>query len=410
MPRLQIHSEVGRLRSVLMHTPGRELALIPPHLRGYFLTEDILYDPAAREHHLIIQEVIRRCGVAVFQFRDLLHSILDEEDSRRGCLRRLNPLDNGSCWRLFEADTNSLVLYLIEGDGIKGVPSIDPIPNVAFQRDIGMIVGDTAITASMKEPVRGRESALFRAIVDYHPDFTDIRKDISMRHHIEGGDVCVVNSEIVVIGYGHRTEAIAAFILAEKLLERGFKTVLAVQQPNGREHMHLDTVFTLISESECLAYAPFIRGSSRIGLSAPTISVFSRGDNSEVARVKIVEDCNLLECLAELGVKLTPIFCGGGDGDHILADREQWWDGVNAFAVAPGKVLLYDRNVATLAALEKSNYSIHAVSTIEDARSICEDEERVVYTVPSYELCRARGSVHCLTMPLCRDNPFVETK
>lgn len=402
MPEIRVHSEVGRLRCVLMHTPGREHQLVPPNRREEFLVEDILYLPAARENTKVIQEVIRRCGATVLQFRDLLRDILDQEDSRRGCLRRLNLLNHGSGYPLIDVETDLLVRYLVEGDGIDGVPVLDPIPNVAFQRDIGMVISNIAVTASMKEQVRSRESAIFRAIVDHHPIFANAMKDLAVHHCIEGGDVCVASSKVAIIGHGHRTETIAAEILASELLNRGFETVIAVQQPNGREHMHLDTVFTLVSDEECLIYIPFVFGSKRRGLGLPALSFFRHSANG-ATEFKIDEECNLLDCLADLGLHYKPIICGGGDGDHISADQEQWWDGVNAFAVAPGRVLLYDRNEATLAEFEKSGYTIRVIQSLEDARSILEEEERVVYAVPSYELCRARGGPHCLSMPLLRD-------
>lgn len=253
-----------------------------------------------------------------------------------------------------------------------------------------MVIGNITLVASMKEPVRGRESKIFRAVVDHHLIFANAKKDLTVRRNIEGGDVCVVNSKVVIIGHGHRTEMMAAAITAAGLLDRGFETVITVQQPNGREHMHLDTVFTLVSHEECLIYAPFIHGSDRLGIKRPTICLFRRGSNGSV-EVNFQEEGNLIKCLDDFGLHYTPIVCGGGDGDHILADQEQWWDGVNAFAVAPGRVLLYDRDTLTLAEFEKAGYTIRQIQSLDDAKAIPENEERVVYAVPSYELCKARG-------------------
>lgn len=397
MPRVQVHSETGRLRCVLMHTPGREHQLVPPNKRKDFLVDDILYLPAAIESTKVIQEVIRRSGATVLQFRDLLLDILNDEASRGRCLRQLCSLHTTGISELIDVDANALVRYLIEGDGIDGVPDLDPLPNIAFQRDIGMAVGNAVLVGCMKEPVRDRESGLFQAIVNNHPVFADAVK-LNNNNYIEGGDVCVVNSEVAIIGYGHRTERIAAEEVSEELFKQNFKTVVIIEQPNGREHMHLDTVFTIVSESECLLYAPFIFGSKRHKLEIPPISLHQPGKAT-----KYIEGRNLLDCLSDIGVHLKPIICGGGDGDHVQADQEQWWDGVNAFAVAPGRVLLYDRDEATLAEFKKSGYTVRRIRNLEEASLIPEDEERVVYAVPSSEICHARGGPRCLSMPLSRE-------
>lgn len=132
-PEIRVNSEVGRLRRVLMHTPGREHQRIPPQRLKDNLVEDILHLPTAAAHAKIIQEVVRRSGAEVIQFRDLLFDILNQECSRRECLRQLGLLDRRNGHPIIDtAETKSLVQYLIEGNGIDVIPDLDPIPNVAF--------------------------------------------------------------------------------------------------------------------------------------------------------------------------------------------------------------------------------------------------------------------------------------
>lgn len=394
-------SEVGRLRRVLVHSPGDEFKRVPPARRNEFLLEDIPFVTVAREEGTIFQSLLRGAGAEVLSFEALLADVLADHEVRRRCLRALPaiPLEahrniqtHGG--RLLELSSEQLTAFLVAG-AVDGIPfTIDPIPNITFQRDIGAVIGRRILPTRMREAVRQREAFLFRLITEHHPVFRDavvIRSDIGT---LEGGDVCVVRNNLVVVGCGHRTDGVAIQALSEALGPS--VAVLVVELPNAREHMHLDTVFTLIDQNEALVYRPVVEGSERLGLRPAATAVFRGGSLDHFC------DGSLISCLREFGVPLNVISCGGGDGDHPDADQEQWWDGANALAVAPGRIVIYDRNERTITALRDAGYAVARIASAEEVPESL-PEGKTVFVVPGAELSRARGGPHCMTMPLLRD-------
>lgn len=400
---VSVTSEVGCLRAVLMHTPGAENLYVPPSQREHYLIEDILHVPTASAETRAYQTLIEQSGAVVHRFQDMLTSLFAREDVRRRLLRRFGAtLSMGAAWQdmILSASASDLAAHMVTGNCLPGA-QLPPLPNLAFQRDIGIAVGSSLVVCSMKEVARKREMQLFDFLVEEHPYFegTDI---IRLDGELEGGDVLVIRDNLVVMGYGHRTKFSTIMDLSRSLLRRGVDAVIAVAQPDSREHMHLDTVFTIVSENRCVMYAPAILGSQRLGLPKADVSVITRcgRDDLKVSH----QDESLLECLTRYGTSFEPIFVGGGDGDSIDADQEQWWDGANTFAISPGKIAIYDRNERTIQALEQAGFKVCHIQSEDDARMVCFDnQDKVVFAIASSEICKARGGPHCLTMPLCRN-------
>jgi len=342
---IDISSEIGKLGTVLVHRPGDEHACVPPSELDHYLLEDILFAPQARRESEIYHALIASSGATVHRFTDLLRSALSRSDVRRRCLRRFTTKKSVS--KLTDADPDKLVDFLM-GRGDFEDQRLHALPNLLFQRDIGTVVNNTLVRCRMKEKVRVREQELLGMVLEHHTDFQDT-KSIEPRMTLEGGDVCVLRRGLVVIGYGHRTSMASVLRASQKFFNAGIETIVMVSQPDSRQHMHLDTVFTQIDRNECLMYAPAFNGSERLKLSTPGIAVLHKM-NSKKTCVEYFE-MTFLDCLSEFGIDLSPVYVGGGNGDHVGADQEQWWDGANSLAIAPGKIVLYERNLRTIQAL-----------------------------------------------------------
>jgi len=221
-----------------------------------------------------------------------------------------------------------------------------------------------------------------------------------MPQSLEGGDTLVLSDKVIAVGCSQRTSADAIHMLAESLRQayrRGegtFEYLLMVLMPNRRSAMHLDTIFTRTSQSECLIYPPFFTDRSRELLNVVKFDL--RGEH-----LHTTVEPNLLNVLRGVGIDLEPIRCGGGD--YIMQAREQWTDGANAFCLAPGVIVLYSRNQATANELSNAGYKIiTAGALLADPSIDLLDGHKYAVMLESAELSRARGGPRCMTMPLAR--------
>lgn len=422
---LRVHSEIGKLSSVLVHLPGAEIDRMVPAMMEELLFDDILFGARAREEHRRFQQVLGYVADEVLEAGELLGEVLAIPEHRDAILKDLSRVLH---WgkelndRLRDLPADGLASALVTG--IEKPPReaaqssselywLPPVPNYFFQRDPLVVVGDRVIRGSMATPARLREPLLSGYIFQYHPrfarpdgvfwfrefsaDFGPSASYARMRPTLEGGDVIVVRSDLLAIGYSERTERTTIERLAEalKAARSPVKRVLVVAIPPERSTMHLDTVFTMISRDECLVYGPMILAGG-----AEEADVYQ----CDLTRRQIAwtSGKDLLTSLKAQGLDLAPVRCGGDD--PIAERREQWTDGANAFALAPGIILLYDRNVRTAEELGRAGYRIVDENDLLLGREELDLRKgKCVVRLAAHELSRARGGPRCMAMPLVRE-------
>jgi arginine deiminase len=287
-----------------------------------------------------------------------------------------------------------------------------PLPNWCFQRDPQVVLGRGVVFASMAAQARHREALLSRAIFRFHPDLAGSPVWLDpleaaghphyagpLRPSLEGGDVLVLSPEVIVVGNSERTNRAGIQALARALAraEGGPRWMVVVELPRRRAFMHLDTLITPVDRDACLLYPPVLLP----GAGAEKARVYEMDLHAAGLVTSARED--LLGALRTHGIDFEPIPCGGSD--PVTQQREQWTDGANALALAPGIVVLYDRNVATAEELARCGFRVVDAEALLLGRDEVDldEEKRVCILVPSHEISRARGGPHCLTHPLVRD-------
>jgi len=421
---VRVHSEVGRLRRVLVHEPGAEVDRMVPSMMEELLFDDILYGERAREEHGMFRRVLQLLGVDVVEAADLLETALEIDEARTWLLEvLLDDLPSGLLEAMRAATAERLARALVrgvrpdeppQGTDVRDLFDVVPLPNWCFQRDPQVVLGHGVVFCAMASEARHRESMLSRLVFRFHPDLagtpvlfdplrTDREQPLFTGVHaplLEGGDVLVLSADIVAIGQSERTNRTAVQHLARALarVDGGPRWLLAVTLPRRRAYMHLDTLITPIDRDACLVYPPVITDGGREHAETHAFDLRSATPGEAIATP------GLLEALRERGIDLEPIPCGGSD--PVAQQREQWTDGANALAIAPGVITLYDRNVATADELDRRGFRVvHAEDVLLGRAEIDVDAgERVCILVPSHEISRARGGPHCLTHPLERDD------
>ena len=410
--RLHVTSEIGKLKSVLVHLPGREIDVMIPPMMTQLLFDDILYGQVAREEHRRFQQIIRFVAQDVIDVQDLLEEVLADDDIKTRIIRDFATrarLPRRVAAALREKRPAALAEVLIGGipsekDGSGELPAFElqPVPNYFFMRDPQVVLGSGVVVCGMATEARRREALLSKYVFRYHSalhghrfwaDFTDSNGTI------EGGDVLIASREVLLVGSTQRTNRSAIRHLGKSLQEAnaGVKTIIVVELPKQRSFMHLDTVFTFTSRHECLIYPPVIlpRGSQPASITTMDLTKKS---------MPYTREKSLLGALKKHGFDLVPIYCGGKRA--VDQQREQWTDGANAFTLAPGIIMLYERNVRTAEELAKHDYHIVYEDDLLLGRMELETwtDKKYAIQVAGHELSRARGGPRCMTMPLERED------
>jgi len=404
---LSITSETGRLKGVVVHTPGNEVSLVNPELKDELLFDDIIFLDDARQEHIHMLEIFEAAMPAdgrIFQITDLFLECLQNGDVRKYFIELLInalPEDNLQVIEdaLLELQPKELLQFVIEG-ATPGIPkfTLHPTPNLLFTRDLAAVVGNQILLSRPAKKARLREALLTEMLVMHHPLFAGLKNNLIQtdpQDSIEGGDVLVVNEKLALIGMSERTSFSALMTAADKMLDKEFETILAVDIPKQRSSMHLDTIFTFAGKDECIVFPPSIidRKNNVTALSKRNGAVQSKSMPS----LKIA-----LEEFMERDI--TFIRCGGKNRTNQF--REQWTDGANVLALASGIIVGYERNTNTFHALKEHGYNVvNQYEFIEEFKEKKFDPsgKKIAIHFEGNELCRGRGGARCMTMPILRE-------
>ena len=399
-------SEIGRLKKVLLHRPGKELENLMPEYLERLLFDDIPYLKEAQREHDAFADCLRGQGVEVVYLTDLVAESLTGPEVRQELIRQYLAEANVADARTRESleayfdalPDKEMVSAMMAGvrksqlrtgqarlgDYVSATEddypfAVDPLPNLYFTRDPFATIGTGVSIHRMHTVTRNRETLFGKFIFEHHPVYRHAPRwyDRGETSSLEGGDILVLSPQVLAVGISQRTEEDSIDALAETVLTQSktFRKLLAFNIPKSRSFMHLDTVFTMVDYDKFTVHPNILQ--------QITMFVMELDENR---KMKIRQEDGRLEDILKEHLELDHVtLIPSGQGSEIDAAREQWSDGSNTLAIAPGEVVVYSRNYVTNRSLEEAGVRIH--------------------TIPSAELSRGRGGPRCMSMPLWREDP-----
>ncbi len=405
---IQVNSEIGKLKTVLLKRPGKELEnLVPDHLSG-LLFDDIPYLKVAQEEHDKFAQTLRNEGIEVVYLEKLAAESISKPEVRENFIddilaeskktilgheteikeffsklsdqELVNKIMAGVRKEEIQLETTHLVEYMDDRYPFY----LDPMPNLYFTRDPQASIGRGMTINRMYWRARRRESIFMTYILKHHPRFKDkdvpVWLDRNSPFNIEGGDELVLSKDVLAIGISERTSAQAIEKLARNIFKdtnTSFKKIVAIEIPNTRTFMHLDTVLTMIDYDKFTVHAAIFKEENNM-------NIFTIEQNDGKDDIKITRSSKLRETLAEV-LKVEKVdFIPTGNGDVIDGAREQWNDGSNTLCIRPGVVVTYDRNYVS--------------------NQLLRDKGIKVIEITGSELVRGRGGPRCMSQPLFRED------
>lgn len=405
--KVNVSSETGRLKAVLLHRPGVEIERMTPLNAAHALYSDILNKP------IVDGEYANFCGVLekwadVYYVEDVLEELLKDAEVRRHLVEESCDMDNcddGLAEELMTWDNARLSNALIEGyedpewDGVsEDRYLLKPLYNLFFTRDASSTVYDRVLVNSMSFEVRERETLIYEAIFKHFfkvGTLNAMQWDRDAR--TEGGDVQIASPDLLCIGQGIRTNTKGIKYLAQTFAkERERFNILVQELPKSPESfIHLDMVFTFLGKHQCMAFEPMLK---KTGLFAGKDTTLISIDNGNISYHKVN---NIVDGLNGLGWDIEPVI--GGGNDPWVQLREQWHSGCNFFSMGDGKVIGYRRNTQTIAALDRAGFSVLDAEDIVSGKVDMKKYDKFVAAFPGSELPRAGGGARCMTMPILRE-------
>jgi Arginine deiminase len=408
---ISVSSEFGTLEGVILHSPGAEVENMTPENAQRALYSDILNLSIAKKEYQQVIGVLSKVA-QTFEVKDLLTKTLSTPSVKEELVKSICAAEKQYLLidELLDLSPTALSKALIEGLPLKRNNlttflskdrySLHPLFNFYFTRDASISINNKVLIGKMANKVRDREAMIMEAIFNHSGEFSTstinpYNSQDAQQISIEGGDVLIAREDVLIIGNGCRTTTQGVDFILSRILQQNNKSrfhIIVQELPHTPESfIHLDMVFTLLDFHKCMVYEPII-------LDNRFQTVHITVDNGNVA-IRSVD--SILSALRSLGIDLEPIVCGG-TRDSWTQEREQWHSGANFFAIGPGKVMGYARNVYTLEEMNKHGFEIIRAKDVITNHIDLSAHSRYVVAIDGSELPRGGGGARCMTMPVRR--------